>query len=262
MQFFPQPVQRYVSNAIGVSTLHSGEQMSCKHLRGVTQREPINFYHGLLCRVATSKWKQISIAQSIICFALFFVGHTRQGLKCRVCKMNVHVDCQDNAKSCQSKSRLLRRQKSTSEIETRVNQEPPLDEESEYRFDELFFAYIRSPRLLTQRNPLGMRIFFLLSAVGTQKILFFLFYWHFIVRVHVDGLDIDSLCVVKNAGYKPDRLLRPLSGPPCPESPSGLFRSKRRSKRQQVTLAGNVLHMRVFKRFFKIIHFHYFSYAT
>lgn len=134
MQFFPQPVQRYVSNAIGVSTLHSGEQMSCKHLRGVTQREPINFYHGLLCRVATSKWKQISIAQSIICFALFFVGHTRQGLKCRVCKMNVHVDCQDNAKSCQSKSRLLRRQKSTSEIETRVNQEPPLDEESEYRF--------------------------------------------------------------------------------------------------------------------------------
>ncbi|XP_065351583.1 uncharacterized protein Stacl isoform X19 [Cloeon dipterum] len=57
-------------------------------------------------------------------------GHTRQGLKCRVCKMNVHVDCQDNAKSCQSKSRLLRRQKSTSEIETRVNQEPPLDEET------------------------------------------------------------------------------------------------------------------------------------
>ncbi|XP_059476433.1 uncharacterized protein LOC132197273 isoform X8 [Neocloeon triangulifer] len=58
-------------------------------------------------------------------------GHTRQGLRCRVCKMNVHVDCQDNAKSCQSKSRLLRRQKSTSEIETRVNQEPPLDEETE-----------------------------------------------------------------------------------------------------------------------------------
>ncbi|XP_065351576.1 uncharacterized protein Stacl isoform X13 [Cloeon dipterum] len=96
-------------------------------------------------------------------------GHTRQGLKCRVCKMNVHVDCQDNAKSCQSKSRLLRRQKSTSEIETRVNQEPPLDEER----------------------------------------------------------------------IKPDRLLRPLSGPACPESPSGVSqRSKRRSKRQQSTLAG------------------------
>ncbi|XP_059476434.1 uncharacterized protein LOC132197273 isoform X9 [Neocloeon triangulifer] len=96
-------------------------------------------------------------------------GHTRQGLRCRVCKMNVHVDCQDNAKSCQSKSRLLRRQKSTSEIETRVNQEPPLDEER----------------------------------------------------------------------IKPDRLLRPLSGPACPESPSGVSqRSKRRSKRQQSTLAG------------------------
>ncbi|XP_059476432.1 uncharacterized protein LOC132197273 isoform X7 [Neocloeon triangulifer] len=95
-------------------------------------------------------------------------GHTRQGLRCRVCKMNVHVDCQDNAKSCQSKSRLLRRQKSTSEIETRVNQEPPLDEER----------------------------------------------------------------------IKPDRLLRPLSGPACPESPSGVSqRSKRRSKRQQSTLA-------------------------
>ncbi|XP_065351579.1 uncharacterized protein Stacl isoform X16 [Cloeon dipterum] len=65
-------------------------------------------------------------------------GHTRQGLKCRVCKMNVHVDCQDNAKSCQSKSRLLRRQKSTSEIETRVNQEPPLDEEKPQEVDQIY----------------------------------------------------------------------------------------------------------------------------
>ncbi|XP_031355895.1 SH3 and cysteine-rich domain-containing protein 2-like isoform X10 [Photinus pyralis] len=47
-------------------------------------------------------------------------GHTRQGLKCRYCKMNVHVDCQDKAPKCQPKSRLLRRQKSTSEIESRV----------------------------------------------------------------------------------------------------------------------------------------------
>ncbi|XP_059476431.1 uncharacterized protein LOC132197273 isoform X6 [Neocloeon triangulifer] len=65
-------------------------------------------------------------------------GHTRQGLRCRVCKMNVHVDCQDNAKSCQSKSRLLRRQKSTSEIETRVNQEPPLDEEKPQEVDQTY----------------------------------------------------------------------------------------------------------------------------
>ncbi|XP_063929372.1 uncharacterized protein LOC135141810 isoform X4 [Zophobas morio] len=47
-------------------------------------------------------------------------GHTRQGLKCRICKMNVHLDCQDKASKCQTKARLLRRQKSTSEIETRI----------------------------------------------------------------------------------------------------------------------------------------------
>ncbi|KAK9501081.1 hypothetical protein O3M35_002195 [Rhynocoris fuscipes] len=48
-------------------------------------------------------------------------GHTRQGLKCRLCKMNVHIDCQERASKCQTKSRLLRRQKSSSEIETRTN---------------------------------------------------------------------------------------------------------------------------------------------
>ncbi|XP_030766910.1 uncharacterized protein LOC115890735 isoform X4 [Sitophilus oryzae] len=47
-------------------------------------------------------------------------GHTRQGLKCRICKMNVHLDCQKDAQKCQTKAKLLRRQKSTSEIETRV----------------------------------------------------------------------------------------------------------------------------------------------
>ncbi|XP_060879898.1 uncharacterized protein LOC132951880 isoform X11 [Metopolophium dirhodum] len=48
-------------------------------------------------------------------------GHTRQGLKCRVCKMNVHLDCQEKVTTrCQVKSRLLRRQKSTSEIETKM----------------------------------------------------------------------------------------------------------------------------------------------
>ncbi|XP_047103337.1 uncharacterized protein LOC124722181 [Schistocerca piceifrons] len=46
-------------------------------------------------------------------------GHTRQGLKCKVCKVNVHADCQERLGRCQPKSRLLRRQKSTSEIETR-----------------------------------------------------------------------------------------------------------------------------------------------
>ncbi|RZF34440.1 hypothetical protein LSTR_LSTR012191, partial [Laodelphax striatellus] len=54
-------------------------------------------------------------------------GHTRQGLKCRICKLNVHLDCQEKVGRCQTKSRLLRRQKSTSEIETRIT--PTQEEE-------------------------------------------------------------------------------------------------------------------------------------
>nr|XP_024218744.1 uncharacterized protein LOC106690369 isoform X6 [Halyomorpha halys] len=54
-------------------------------------------------------------------------GHTRQGLKCRLCKLNVHLDCQERVGKCQTKSRLLRRQKSSSEIETRGGN-PPEDE--------------------------------------------------------------------------------------------------------------------------------------
>ncbi|XP_068214869.1 uncharacterized protein Stacl isoform X3 [Palaemon carinicauda] len=46
-------------------------------------------------------------------------GHSRQGLKCRMCKINVHATCQDQVAKCQPKSRLLRRQRSTSEIEAK-----------------------------------------------------------------------------------------------------------------------------------------------
>jgi len=46
-------------------------------------------------------------------------GHTRQGLKCKMCRMNVHPDCQDKVVKCQPKSKLLRRQKSASEMDTR-----------------------------------------------------------------------------------------------------------------------------------------------
>ncbi|ODM97928.1 SH3 and cysteine-rich domain-containing protein 2, partial [Orchesella cincta] len=49
-------------------------------------------------------------------------GHTRQGLRCRMCKMNVHPDCQEKVGKCQPKTRLLRRQRSTSELETRLSQ--------------------------------------------------------------------------------------------------------------------------------------------
>lgn len=67
----------------------------------------------------------------IVIIIVFISGHTRQGLKCRFCKMNIHVDCQDKAPKCQPKSRLLRRQKSTSEIESRVP-EATVEEESKY----------------------------------------------------------------------------------------------------------------------------------
>jgi len=47
-------------------------------------------------------------------------GHTRQGLKCKLCRMNVHPDCQEKVVKCQPKSKLLRRQKSASEFDGRV----------------------------------------------------------------------------------------------------------------------------------------------
>ncbi|CAG9560540.1 unnamed protein product [Danaus chrysippus] len=58
-------------------------------------------------------------------------GHTRQGLRCRMCKMNVHTDCMPQVGKCQTKSKLLRRQKSTSEIEAHRVQESAFDEEKE-----------------------------------------------------------------------------------------------------------------------------------
>ncbi|XP_046960124.1 uncharacterized protein LOC124530166 isoform X7 [Vanessa cardui] len=60
-------------------------------------------------------------------------GHTRQGLRCRICKMNVHTDCMPQVGKCQTKSRLLRRQKSTSEIEAHRIQDAAFDEESSMR---------------------------------------------------------------------------------------------------------------------------------
>lgn len=57
-----------------------------------------------------------------------FLGHTRQGLRCRICKLNAHADCASQLPKCQVKQKLLRRQKSTSEIESRADAE----DESEY----------------------------------------------------------------------------------------------------------------------------------
>lgn len=56
-------------------------------------------------------------------------GHTRQGLRCRLCKMNIHTDCMPQVGKCVTKSRLLRRQKSTSEIESHRIHETAFDDE-------------------------------------------------------------------------------------------------------------------------------------
>ncbi|KAL9912441.1 SH3 and cysteine-rich domain-containing protein isoform 8-T8 [Glossina fuscipes fuscipes] len=50
-------------------------------------------------------------------------GHTRQGLRCRICKLNAHGDCAGQLPRCQPKQKLLRRQKSTSELENRIEAE-------------------------------------------------------------------------------------------------------------------------------------------
>ncbi|TMW51996.1 hypothetical protein DOY81_002914, partial [Sarcophaga bullata] len=50
-------------------------------------------------------------------------GHTRQGLRCRICKLNAHGDCASGLPRCQPKQKLLRRQKSTSELENRIDME-------------------------------------------------------------------------------------------------------------------------------------------
>ncbi|KAJ1531662.1 hypothetical protein ONE63_000333 [Megalurothrips usitatus] len=68
-------------------------------------------------------------------------GHARQGVKCRLCKMNIHVDCKERVGRCTAKGRLLRRQKSSSEIESRLN---PDQREDEMR--ELATLRLSAPR--------------------------------------------------------------------------------------------------------------------
>lgn len=94
-------------------------------------------------------------------WSIFFSGHTRQGLKCRICKMNVHFDCQEKAVKCQTKARLLRRQKSTSEIETR-NLEIPVEDESK---DLLQSQFLKSKLTELQK--------FFLDIVNEKWYIFF-----------------------------------------------------------------------------------------
>ncbi|KAH9491350.1 hypothetical protein DERF_016077 [Dermatophagoides farinae] len=65
-------------------------------------------------------------------------GHSRQGLKCKLCKMNVHTgQCQENAPKCQPKPRLLRKQKSASELETKITI-PQIDDEKYQNYDPVY----------------------------------------------------------------------------------------------------------------------------
>ncbi|XP_068630684.1 uncharacterized protein Stacl [Battus philenor] len=79
-------------------------------------------------------------------------GHTRQGLRCRVCKMNVHTDCMPQVGKCQTKSRLLRRQKSTSEIESHRVQETAFEEEKE-EVDQTYQVLKRANEIAKPGGP-------------------------------------------------------------------------------------------------------------
>lgn len=74
--------------------------------------------------------------------------------------MNVHLDCQDKASKCQTKARLLRRQKSTSEIETRIP-ETNIEDESE---SINFTKFMSFPFYF-------LRTYFTLLAYGCGKLL-------------------------------------------------------------------------------------------
>ena len=77
-------------------------------------------------------------------FKFFIEGHTRQGLKCKLCRMNVHPDCQDGVPKCQPKSRLLRRQKSASEIDSRIVGNVEDDSKCIKYFKELLTVFEKS----------------------------------------------------------------------------------------------------------------------
>ncbi|XP_074593514.1 uncharacterized protein LOC141849193 isoform X1 [Brevipalpus obovatus] len=83
-------------------------------------------------------------------------GHTRQGLKCKMCKINVHSgECQEKAAKCQPKSRLLRRQKSASEIEAKMAFSEMEDEKPLQSID-LVYQHLRTANEVRRnRNPIN-----------------------------------------------------------------------------------------------------------
>ncbi|XP_055687710.1 uncharacterized protein LOC129792563 isoform X4 [Lutzomyia longipalpis] len=75
-------------------------------------------------------------------------GHTRQGLRCRICKMNAHADCASQLPKCQVKQKLLRRQKSTSEIENRVE----VEEEKPNEIDQIYQVLKQAGEISNKSN--------------------------------------------------------------------------------------------------------------
>ncbi|XP_065155668.1 uncharacterized protein Stacl isoform X2 [Atheta coriaria] len=80
-------------------------------------------------------------------------GHTKQGLKCRICKLNVHLDCQDKANKCTAKARLLRRQKSTSEIETKAIEPSSVEEEKASEVDLIYQVLKQAGEISSNKTP-------------------------------------------------------------------------------------------------------------
>ncbi|RWS09061.1 uncharacterized protein B4U79_00209, partial [Dinothrombium tinctorium] len=79
-------------------------------------------------------------------------GHSRQGLKCKMCKINVHFgECQERAGKCQPKSRLLRRQRSTSEIEAKIPMPEMEDEKNQQTIDPVY--QLLRAAVEVRRNP-------------------------------------------------------------------------------------------------------------
>lgn len=81
-------------------------------------------------------------------------GHSRQGWKCRLCKINVHSECRNGVGRCLPKSRLLRRQKSNSELETQGLADTAStagDDDAASNYDEIDQTYT----VLKQAGELG-----------------------------------------------------------------------------------------------------------
>ncbi|XP_042901409.2 guanine nucleotide exchange factor VAV2 isoform X2 [Parasteatoda tepidariorum] len=81
-------------------------------------------------------------------------GHVKQGLRCKLCKVNVHSECQEKLTTpCQPKTKLLRRQKSTSEIETKIPVPEPEEERNNQQNVDPIYQLLKQAGDLGGNNP-------------------------------------------------------------------------------------------------------------